>query len=102
MSFILGNLEPCTSLRLQEGGEWPHGVELSATGNSREQGGWPGRMHSSNVRESSLQGTQPWDLMFFKRWFNSKLLMEQALPLAVAVGMCSSGMKPARSGYTAT
>lgn len=39
------------------GGEWSHRVELSATGDGREQGRWPGHMHSMNVRESSLWGT---------------------------------------------
>lgn len=39
------------------GGEWSHRVELSATGDGREQGRWPGHMHSINVRESSLWGT---------------------------------------------
>lgn len=55
--FILSNLEPCgTSLRLQDGDNG-HGEELTATGNSREQSGWPGGRHSTNERESSLQGT---------------------------------------------
>lgn len=46
--FILGNLEPCgTSLRLQDGDNG-HGEELTATGNSREQGGWGARWHAQH------------------------------------------------------